>query len=299
MTVGLLPAAAQAKYEAGEMSECLEFADRVIDVADGDAAMGNFMVASPLAWAISLRGAARMCLGRPGWRADFEEGLAMAMPFDIQSRCNMALYKYALAIQNGAELPDPIGLAYSAEWSEAAESTGDPTAITLVSLIRGVMLANSAIEDRASGIAHLAAVYEQLSWLTAGLRRIADVEITRHTAHTGDLDGAIVRAQEILDEAFDTGEMFTRGVSTTVLVEALLLRNAEADLTSAQAAIDRLAAVPTEPSLAIHELPLLRLRALVARARGDEAVYAEYVAQYRELAERLGFEGHKAQAAAM
>jgi adenylate cyclase len=299
MTVGLLPAAAQAKYEAGEMSECLEFADRVIDAADGDAAMGNFMVASPLAWAISLRGAARMCLGRPGWRADFEKGLAMTKPFDIQSRANMALYKYAIAIQNGAELVDTSGLVYSAEWLKAAESTGDPTAITLVSLIRGVLLANSASENGAPGIAHLEAVYDQLSWLTAGLRRIADVEIARYRASSGDLDGAIVKAQEILDEAFDTGEMFTRGASTTVLVEALLARNAEADLTSAQAAIDRLAAVSSEPRLVIHELPLLRLRALMARAQGDEAGYAAYVPQYRELAEGLGFMRHKVQAAAM
>ena len=299
MTVGLLSAAAQAKYEAGEMTECLEFADRVIDAADGDAAMGNFMVASPLAWAISLRGAARMCLGQPGWRADFEEGLAMAMPFDIQSRANMALYKYALAIQNGAELVDATGLAYTAEWLEAAESTDDPTAITLVSLVRGVMLANSASENRASGIAHLEAVYDQLSWLTAGLRRIADVEIARHRASSGDLDGAIVKAQAIVDEAFDTGEQFTRGVSTTVLVEALLGRAADADLASAQAAIDRLAAAPAEPRLMIHELPLLRLRALMARAQGDEAGYTAYVLHYRELAERIEFERHKLQAAAM
>jgi len=223
----------------------------------------------------------------------------MAMPFDIQSRCNMALYRYALAIQNGAELPDATGLAYTAEWLEDAESTGDPTAIALVSLVRGVMLANSAIGDRASGIACLAAVYDQLSWLTAGLRRIADVEIIRYTASAGDLDRAIARAQEILDEAFDTGEMFTRGASTTVLVETLLRRNAKGDLTSAQAAINRLAAVPAEPTLTIHEMPLLRLKALVARANGDEEAYARLVSGYRDLAERLGFEGHKVQARAM
>ena len=299
MTAGLLPAAAQAKYEAGEMSECLLFADRAIDAADGDPTLGSFLVACPLAWAISLRGAAKMFLGLPGWRADFDEGLAMAMPFDIQSRCNMALYRYALAIQNGAELPDATGLAYTAEWLEDAESTGDPTAIALVSLVRGVMLANSAIGDRASGIACLAAVYDQLSWLTAGLRRIADVEIIRYTASAGDLDRAIARAQEILDEAFDTGEMFTRGASTTVLVETLLRRNAKGDLTSAQAAINRLAAVPAEPTLTIHEMPLLRSKALVARANGDEEAYARLVSGYRDLAERLGFEGHKLQARAM
>jgi adenylate cyclase len=49
----------------------------------------------------------------------------------------------------------------------------------------------------------------------------------------------------------------------------------------------------------MHELPLLRLRALLARARGDEPGYAECVHRYRALAERVGFEGHQMQAAAM
>ena len=39
----------------------------------------------------------------------------------------------------------------------------------------------------------------------------------------------------------------------------------------AQAAINRLAAVPTHPGFVLHEIALLRLRALLARAHGDEA----------------------------
>ncbi len=51
---------------------------------------------------------------------------------------------------------------------------------------------------------------------------------------------------------------FYRGPPTSVLVEALLRRNADGDVQQAQAAIDRLAAVPTEPGFVLHELPLLR-----------------------------------------
>ena len=40
--------------------------------------------------------------------------------------------------------------------------------------------------------------------------------------------------------------------------------------------MDRLTAVPTDPGFVLHELPLLRMRALVARAEGDEAAYRHF-----------------------
>ena len=63
--------------------------------------------------------------------------------------------------------------------------------------------------------------------------------------------------------------------------------------------MDRLAAVPTDPGFVLHELPLLRLRALLARARGDEVGYRDFADKYRTMANDLGFEGHMAIAAAM
>jgi hypothetical protein len=84
--------------------------------------------------------------------------------------------------------------------------------------------------------------------------------------------------------------MYLRGVATTILVESLLDRGADGDLREAQEAIDRLAAVPTEPGFVLHELPLLRLRALMARAHGIEDVYRDLVARYRAKAMVAGFE---------
>ena len=54
-----------------------------------------------------------------------------------------------------------------------------------------------------------------------------------------------------------------------MLVEALLSRGSAADIKDAELVVDRLAAVPTEPGFVLHELPVLRLLALLARARGD------------------------------
>ena len=58
-------------------------------------------------------------------------------------------------------------------------------------------------------------------------------------------------------------------------METLLDRGTEGDVAEAQAAIDRLAAVPADEGLAMRDIWLLRPRALLARARGDEAAYRD------------------------
>jgi hypothetical protein len=83
------------------------------------------------------------------------------------------------------------------------------------------------------------------------------------------------------------------------LVESLLARGTSADLKEAQAAIDRLAAEPTDPGFVLFEVPLLRLRALLARAHGDAEAYKQLRDRYRDMAKTLGFEGHVAWAEAM
>jgi adenylate cyclase len=120
-------------------------------------------------------------------------------------------------------------------------------------------------------------------------------------ARSGDLDGAIGLARAIVGDLFDSGGSSWSALATTVLVEALLCRGADGDPQDAHAAIDRLvgAAVPTDPSFVLHEIPLLRLRALLARARGDEAGYREFRVRYRAKATECGLEGHMAWAEAM
>jgi adenylate cyclase len=86
---------------------------------------------------------------------------------------------------------------------------------------------------------------------------------------------------------------------TIVLVEALLRRCADTDLQDAQAAIDRLTAVPTEPGYITHDFWPLRLRALLARVQGDDAKYRDYRDRYRAMETSLGFERHIKWAEAM
>ena len=67
----------------------------------------------------------------------------------------------------------------------------------------------------------------------------------------------------------------------------------------AEAAIERLAAAPADDGLVVGDVWLLQMRALLARAHGDAAAYANFRDRYREMAKTLGFEGHIAWAEAM
>ena len=96
-----------------------------------------------------------------------------------------------------------------------------------------------------------------------------------------------------VDELVREGRLLSWGIPATgVLVETLLERGAEGDLAEAEAAIDRLATVPADEGLAMRDITLLRLRALLARARGDDVAFRDLVSRYRAMAESLGFEGH-------
>jgi hypothetical protein len=117
--------------------------------------------------------------------------------------------------------------------------------------------------------------------------------ITEHLEAAGDLRAAV-------DHLFRQGQLLGWGVPATgVLVETLLERGADGDVAEAEAAIDRLAATHHDNGLAMREIWLLRLRALLARAPGDAAAYTHFRDRYRDMARSLGFEGHIAWAEAI
>ncbi|MGO9352294.1 MAG: hypothetical protein ACLP3C_16300 [Mycobacterium sp.] len=119
-------------------------------------------------------------------------------------------------------------------------------------------------------------------------------------ARRGDRDDAIPLMRAAVDHLFREGRLLLWGVPATgVLVETLLDRSAENDVAEAEAAIERLAAAPADEGLALRDIWLLRLRALLARAHGDTAAYAQFRDRYRDMAKTLGYEGHIAWAEAM
>jgi hypothetical protein len=96
------------------------------------------------------------------------------------------------------------------------------------------------------------------------------------------------------------GQLLQWGVSATgVLVEALVDRADDDDVTEADAAVATLAAAPAADVDVMRDIWLLRLRALLVRAQGDETGYRDYRDRYRAMAKSLDFEGHMKWAEAM
>jgi adenylate cyclase len=301
LTVGLSFAALAAKHDTGEMAEVLRLAQRVIDVAGGDPTAGDLILGSPLAFALALRGAARWCLGIAGWKDDFAQAVSMARAADPISLAGVIYYTYALAIPCGALLPDATAQRETAEAVERTERWGDELALHVTRFARGIALAHRDDPERQAGFELLAqardaAVQERFA---LQIVPVVDIHLAQQKARSGDLDGAIELARVVLEDLSDSGGAIWSVLATTILVEALLRRGSDGDLAEAQAAIDRLAAVPTDAGFVLHEIFLLRLRALVARARGDEDAYRDHRDRYRAMATELGFEGHIALAEAM
>ena len=129
---------------------------------------------------------------------------------------------------------------------------------------------------------------------------LVNVYLARERARRGDRDNAIPLMRAAVDHLFREGRLLAWGIPATgVLVETLLDRGADGDVVEAEAAITRLAAAPADEGLVIREIWLLRLRALLARAHGDDTAYRDFRDRYRDMAKTLGFEGHIAWAEAM
>ncbi|HUB57779.1 MAG TPA: adenylate/guanylate cyclase domain-containing protein [Mycobacterium sp.] len=303
LTVGLSFPLVYAKAESGEWSDVLRWSQRVIELAEGDPSKGNFIVGSPLAAAFTSRAVARYCLGRPGWRDDLPYGLAMARSADPVTYAAYVAYVYWPGIPGGALRPDDSAVREIEDALQVAERSGDDVTLTHARLTLGVALVHRHTDaERDRGQKLLSEVSEVLlrRGYLLGDRPIVEVYSARERARCGDRDGAIPLMRAAVDQLFREGQLLGWGIPATgVLVETLLDRGGGGEVAEAEAAIERLAAAPAEEGLVIPDIWLLRLRALLARARGDAAAYADLRDRYRDMAKSLGFEGHIAWAEAM
>lgn len=293
LTVGLLFGAVVAKWEAGEPAASLQLAQRVIDSAHGDAAMGDLIVGSPLALTLALRGSVKSCLGLAGWKDDLDEAVAMARDCDPFSRALTIMFR-ALPIGYGALLPDAAASRDTAEALDVAERSGDDFALANAQLARGALLVQRSAGDESRGFDLLltvrrAAVQQRF---TVSAVWFVDIMLAKEKGRSGDIDGAIELSRTVVDDLLRAGNMIWSGLASSTLVELLIQRSAQGDHDEATAAVDRLAAAATEPGFVLHTLPVLRLRALLAQANSDPETYRDYRDRYREAALSVGFEGH-------
>ncbi len=305
LTVGLSLPPIYAKAHSAEWADVLQWSQAVIDLADDDPSKGNFIFGSPLAVALTTRAVARYFLGRPGWRDDMRHGLAMARRADPLSYAAAVTYVY-VGIPLGVLRPDDRAMGEIEEALRIAERSGDDLAVGFTRMTLGHALVHrprAADRDRGEKLlAEVGDVFLRRDHNLGDLRMF-NVYLARERARHGDRDAAIPLMRAAVDDLVRAGQLLSYGIAATgVLVETLLYRGAdgdsEGDLAEAEAAIERLAA-PTDEDFTLRDILLLRLRALLARAHGDAADYAQFRDRYRYMAKTLRFEGHIALADAM
>jgi hypothetical protein len=303
LTVGLSMTVVYAKVESGEWPDVLRWSQRLIDLADGDPSKGNFIVGSPLALALTTRATARYCLGRPGWRADLRHGLDMARSADPMSYATAVALVYNWGIPYGVLFPDDSAVREIENALGTAERSGDDLALSNARAALGLALVyRQTVAERDRGeklLTEVSEVFLRRGYMLAEVP-LVEVYAAREGARRGDRDEAIPLMRATVDHLFREGMLLAWGIPATgVLVETLLDRGADGDVAEAQAAIERLAVAPADEGLVIREIWLLRLQALLARAHGDAAAYAQLRDRYRDMAKTLGFEGHLEWAEAM
>src|SRR5258705_459608 len=103
--------------------------------------------------------------------------------------------------------------------------------------------------------------------------------VLRHGRHLRLLRGDTVWRAEA--RRFREGRLLLWGIpATRVLGGTLLDHGGDGDVAEAEFAVERLEAAPADDGLVIREIWLLRLHALLARARGDDTAYRDYRDRY-------------------
>jgi adenylate cyclase len=246
-----------------------------------------------------LRAIGRMSLGATGWKRDMDEAEVACREFAPVGESAAVSWKYGLCVAMGAVRVDPSTVGVVNDIAVRAEQRGDDLAVETARFLLGICLAQQSEPDRQRGLKLLATAREAVTQnrVIAAVVPMSDVEFAKEAAEHGDTDGAIKTLSSLFggDAMPAAFEILVGGA----LVEILIERAKPSDLLAAQAEIDRLAGIPFEPGVVVPGIVLSRLRALLARARGDEGGYREYTAQYLAAATEAGYEGHIAKAEAM
>jgi class 3 adenylate cyclase len=294
MTIGVAFLSIGVMLETGDADGVLRLAQTVIDWADGDPLKGNVMMGSPLAAATLWRGIGRWALGRPGGHHDVEAALAMARTAGPAAYATMAALKYA-GLLPGVLVADDNAVRELEEALEIAEGLSDDTALGSTRLSLGVTLTyRDDAAERRRGVELLEQDREmcrQGRWFKSELTTI-DMMVARARAADGDLDGAIPMIRAVVSEMTKSGQLGFGVNAYAIYGELLLQRGTDDDLAEAEAVIDQLAQLPLSAELAFRNVALLRLRALLARARADDGAYRDLVGRYRDMAKKLGFQRH-------
>ncbi len=299
LTIGLAFIAFANWFNTGEFGEISRWSQTIIDLAEGDPAKGaGFGMGSPLAIAVAFRGIARWWQGRPGWRQDLHAAVTMARNNDPATLGVVIPWTYGLALRYGVLRADDFMLRAIEEAAQTAVRASSDIAVLFTEYALGIALLHRDSEaDRRRG---LELAVQALDWQRERMPSLVptnELLVNHERAKRDDRDAAVLAMRKALDELRDDGRIGYGLWGTGLLVETMLERGTDADLAEAEEAIDRLGNL--RAGSAIRDVTVLRLRALLAGARGDDAAYVHFRDRCRNMAKTLGFEGHIAWARAM
>ncbi len=299
LTTGLAFIAFTNWFASGDFDEILRWSQTVIDLAGGDPATGaGFGIGSPLAIALAFHGVAQWWLGRPGWRQDLHDAVAMARNSDPATLGLVVAWTYG-AILYGVLRADDSALRAVEEAVQTAQRASSDIALIFAEYSLGAtLLYRDDAVDRHRGLELMLQARDWQRGRMPTLVPLTDLLAGLERARHGDRDAAIPVMRDAVDVMRRTEQLGYGIYGTGVLAETLLERGAQSDLVEAQGAIDWLASIAADDSATL-EITVLRLRALLARARGDDVAYRDLASRYRAMAGSLGFEGHIAWAEAM
>jgi hypothetical protein len=205
----------------------------------------------------------------------------------------VVLWTYGLGIVHGLLRADDSAVQAIEEAVQTAHRASSDIALIFAEYsLGGALLNRDAAADRQRGLEIMVQAREWQRERMPSLVPATELLAGRERARRGDRDAAIAVIRQAVDELHKAGRLGYGVFGIGALVETLLERGAEGDVAEAQEAIDRLANWQTDDGSAMREITLLRLRALLAQARGDHIAYQDLVSRYREMAKSLGFEGH-------
>jgi len=177
-----------------------------------------------------------------------------------------------------------------------AGDDADDIALGMAYIAHGMALSRQKSDaERKRGLTFLRKAREihlrlrMLVTAAVGVPRIAEM-----LAEAGAVDRAIEDLRSVVDDLAENDERFMRIPATGVFVQLLLMRASSADIREAAIEMERFAAIEMDPGFVHKDIQLLRMRALLARAKGDDAAYRDYADRYLTMAKSVGFEGHMA-----
>lgn len=292
-------AGVMAKILAGEPLEARRISQWSVGLLEGytGADMSREQIDTGLSMALIWCAVADRVLGDSlGWQRNSRRSIELAR--EIQPGGAVLVFLvgigYGFGMHFKAVVPDDRAVAETAEAVRKGHEIGDNLALATACVAHGLVLSHRATEAESNvGLQTLHQardLYEESSILAPAV--LAKIRIAEIAAASGDLDGAIEDARSILEALVRSGEKALRAEATAVLVEALLLRGGADDIREAAEHIDGLAAMPIDPGFVSNEIQVLRMRARLAKVRGDDAGYRDFVERYRAMAVSLDLPGH-------